>query len=115
MGLAKHLEGPRCVGHHGERAILECTFPLEGGGEVVIMNTHLDAFAHGTDTMEKQIAKVDERISIYEEADTPWLIGGDFNLIPPGMWRRLWPEHQVWYKKTTEIAPLYEKYGAIPA
>src|SRR6056297_11414 len=40
-----------------KRALLEVRIPF-GEHELIIMNTHLSAFAQGTDTMEKQIAAV---------------------------------------------------------
>ena len=99
-----------------KRAILEVKLPIgDSNREFVIFNTHLDAFAHNTDTMKRQVGKVDEILS---DADNQggWIIGGDFNLLPPGhTWDGPRPADSSHRSGQTDIAPLYEKYGAFPS
>ncbi len=42
-----------------KRAMLEATLPVRGGQPLKVINTHLSAFAQGSNTMEKQISQVD--------------------------------------------------------
>lgn len=98
------------------RAILETRLPVAGGGHFYALNTHLDAFAHGTNVMEKQIQKVDAIISDIEKNNQPWAIGGDFNLLPPGLDQSRMPDYlKPYYRPRPETTLLYEKYLAIPS
>lgn len=100
-----------------KRAVLEARLPIAGGGELAVLNTHLDAFAQGSDTMTRQVQQVDAILSQLTQAGLPWLIGGDFNLLPPtpDAYQRLIPSHQSYYNPETEIIPLYERYQAVPS
>lgn len=95
-----------------KRAVLSTEFPLENGGKFVAMNTHLDAFSQGMDTMEKQVNEVGQLISnlLY-----PWIIGGDFNLLPPGQFSSLAKDQQNLYNTESEIAPLTKRYASVPS
>jgi endonuclease/exonuclease/phosphatase family metal-dependent hydrolase len=99
-----------------KRAILEAHLPIVGGGDFVALDTHLDAFAQGTDTMERQVEEVDARLASLTRAGRPWVIGGDFNLLPSEQARSaLLPSHQYFYNPQTEITPLYRHYQAVPS
>jgi endonuclease/exonuclease/phosphatase family metal-dependent hydrolase len=98
-----------------KRAVLEVRLPVEGAKDLVVLNTHLDAFAQGSDTMERQVDKVRSIVSELADEGVPWLIGGDFNLLPPGKARSLLSERQKkHYREKSEIKPLFDKYQAVP-
>jgi len=99
-----------------ERAILEARLPVAGSRDFVALDTHLDAFAQGSDTMERQVGKVDALLASRTGAGLPWAIGGDFNLLlSEQAYRKLAPSHQSFYNPHTEIAPLYARYQAVPS
>jgi endonuclease/exonuclease/phosphatase family metal-dependent hydrolase len=99
-----------------KRAVLEARLPLEQGGEFVALNTHLDAFAQGSNTMEKQVNEVKSLLRSLTQSGQPWVIGGDFNLLPnPEAYRRLPPRQQYYFNSRTEITPLFESYQAVPS
>lgn len=99
-----------------KRAILEAHLPVAGGGEFVALDTHLDAFAQGSDTMNRQVAAVDTLLASLTRAGQPWAIGGDFNLLPSEQaYLRLPASHQSFYNPRSEIAPLYAHYQAAPS
>ena len=84
-------------------------------GKLTLLNTHLDAWEQGTGIMQQQISKVDEVIKELEKQHATWLIGGDFNLLPPN--------HQVEtlrklgrsnYDKVSAIKVLFDQYAVIP-
>lgn len=98
------------------RAILETRLPVDGGPELVLLNTHLDAFAQGTDTMQQQVAETRNLLDGLSAADQPWIIGGDFNLLPPGgQYGRLGPAQQAYYAPDSELAVLTDRYDAVPS
>ncbi len=98
------------------RCMLEAVFSLNNGKKLHAVNTHLSAFAQGSNTMEIQISQVDELLSSLEAENIPAYIGGDFNLIPPGKTYRLLDEKGKKYfnPNGSEIEPLIEKYRMIP-
>jgi endonuclease/exonuclease/phosphatase (EEP) superfamily protein YafD len=46
-----------------------------------MMNTLLDSFGRGHTTQLEQLRAVAQRLDRLEGAGTPWIIGGDFNLL----------------------------------
>jgi len=99
-----------------KRAILEAYLPIDRGNDLVALNTHLDAFAQGNDTMAKQVGEVDALLASVTNAGSPWAIGGDFNLLPSeAAYQRLTADHQSFYNPQTEIALLYAHRQAVPS
>lgn len=99
-----------------KRAILESHIALENNKELVVLTTHLDAFAQGNDTMEKQVAKTASILDSLDNAKLAWLISGDFNLLAPGRQYNDLPAGQQRYFKTeSELAPFFTKYQAFPS
>lgn len=103
-----------------KRAILETVFPVvdNAGNDakpLYTYNTHLDAFAQGTNTMQLQIEETIEILNERESAGNPWFISGDFNLLPPGKsFDRLPEQERVYFQPVSELTKLYELYPAIP-
>ena len=98
------------------RAILEVRIPVAGGAELVALNTHLDAFAQGTDTMQQQVALAKGLLDDLSRAGNPWVIGGDFNLLPPGpQYENLPPDQRVYYAANSELAVLTDAYPSVPS
>ncbi len=62
-----------------KRALQWVSLPVEGGEPIRIGNTHLSAFSHGDGTLGHQAGI----LSGWMNADESWLLGGDFNLLPP--------------------------------
>ncbi len=100
-----------------KRGILEARLPYEGQKKsyFYVMNTHLSAFAQGTDNMKQQVSKILDIVSGLEIQKARWIIGGDFNLLPVSTQREgLGPIHREVYQEITELRPLVEKYQMIP-
>ncbi|HZC35556.1 MAG TPA: endonuclease/exonuclease/phosphatase family protein, partial [Chthoniobacterales bacterium] len=97
-----------------KRAILKVEIPLAGSRCFVVLNTHLEAFSRGTDIMERQVAKVLAELKSLDRQKLPWIIGGDFNLLPPGQYARLAPEARGKHTEPSAITPLFERYQGIP-
>ncbi|MFH1321335.1 MAG: endonuclease/exonuclease/phosphatase family protein [Bacteroidota bacterium] len=113
-----------------KRAVLEVRLPVENAKDLVVLNTHFDAFVPDTVTMEGQVKKVNSILEEITQNGNPWIIGGDYNLVPPGRsYSKLKEEYLSampsehtgdWYgrrfiKRETEIVILYEKYQAVPS
>ena len=89
--------------------------PVHGGKDFVVLCTHLDAFAQGTDTMGRQVSEVKAILDGLAQEQLPWVIGGDFNLLPPGRaYASLPARQQVYFHEATEIAPLFDAFQAVP-
>jgi endonuclease/exonuclease/phosphatase family metal-dependent hydrolase len=97
-----------------KRAILEVELPLANGDFLTVLNTHLEAFPKNTQVMERQIQKVLERLHWSGRRNRPWILGGDFNLLPPGQSARLSPEHRANHREPSEIGSIYERYPGVP-
>ncbi len=68
-----------------KRAILETTIPIGVGANrpsLILGNTHLSAFSGGDGTLDKQITQIEAWIESIPEGQ-PWILAGDFNLLPP--------------------------------
>ncbi len=98
-----------------KRAILEARIARQGGGEIAMLDTHLDAVSQGSNTMEMQIREVLRILDSLTDKKIPWIIGGDFNLLPVRKeYDRLPPAQKAYFNPESEIKPLIGKYRSIP-
>jgi endonuclease/exonuclease/phosphatase family metal-dependent hydrolase len=100
-----------------KRAILEAGLPIAGSErELAVLDTHLDAFAQGSDTMQRQVDMVTRLLDQMSASGQHWLIGGDFNLLPPGAaaYERLKEHEQAAYLPETELRALFERHQVVP-
>jgi endonuclease/exonuclease/phosphatase family metal-dependent hydrolase len=97
-----------------KRALLDVRLPIKGATELAVLNTHLSAFAKGTGTLDKQITKINQRLTSLNQAKKPWLLGGDFNLLPPNSYPLLATGQQAYYEASSAITTLYQQHLAIP-
>ena len=95
-------------------ALLVTTLPLSDGGQLTVLNTHLDRASQPDDTLQKQVAAVTKVLDKYESHGLPWLIGGDFNLLPLGQYQRLPAEQRTPYSVDSALHLLWDKYPMIP-
>jgi endonuclease/exonuclease/phosphatase family metal-dependent hydrolase len=97
-----------------KRAVLQVEVPFVGGGRFVILNTHLEAFGRGTNIMERQVGKVLAGLESLDREDLPWIIGGDFNLLPPGQRVLLTANERGSHTDPSAIISVFERYRGIP-
>jgi len=98
-----------------KRAMLDARLAINGGSELAVLTTHLSAFAKGSDTLQQQVQQIDQHLQSLEQAQIPWLIGGDFNLLPPDAYRLLAESQREPHEIESAIKILYENYRAIPS
>lgn len=100
-----------------KRAILEAHLPIAQGGEFIVMTTHLDFVPLGTDTKEVQVQQVDQLLASLTDSGVPWVIGGDFNLLPfdDAAYQRLPSAQRSSDNPHSEIKLLYDHYQAAPS
>jgi endonuclease/exonuclease/phosphatase family metal-dependent hydrolase len=99
-----------------KRAVLQVQVAVEDGTSVAVMSTHLDAFAQGTDTMQRQVNQVAALLDALDREGIPWVIGGDFNLLPPGdAYSRLAAEERAYFEPDTELSTLTDRFQSVPA
>ena len=97
-----------------KRAILEVDVPSRDGSVLTMLNTHLDAFPKGTDIMERQVSKLHRFLTHLDQQNRPWIIGGDFNLLPPGQRARLPVGTRARYSEPSAITQIYRSYQGVP-
>jgi endonuclease/exonuclease/phosphatase family metal-dependent hydrolase len=98
-----------------KNALLVTHLPLGNGGQIAVFNTHLDRATTALDeTLQSQVTAVAKALDKYESRGTPWLIGGDFNLLPLGQYRRLPAEQRTPYSADSALHVLWDKYPMIP-
>ena len=97
-----------------KRAYLEAHLPLEAGTDLKVLTTHLEVASEGAEIKKAEVAQLMDHLSQLESSDQPWLLGGDFNLLPPGQWEQLAPEQQDGFRQDSELRPLVETYAALP-
>jgi endonuclease/exonuclease/phosphatase family metal-dependent hydrolase len=99
-----------------KRAIQEVAFPVEGGEDFIVFNTHFSAFAQGSNTMQKQVAKAKQLLDNAQAKGNYWIFGGDLNLLPPGKsFEKLSATHQGLYQEKSEIEVLFKDYPVFPS
>jgi endonuclease/exonuclease/phosphatase family metal-dependent hydrolase len=95
-------------------ALLAVKLPLSDGGQLTVFNTHLQRASQADGNVQAQVAAVAKVLDKYESQGLPWLIGGDFNLLPLGQYRRLPVERRTPYSAGSELHLLWDKYPMIP-
>jgi len=99
----------------GQKLILQALMPVDDGSQVAVMSTHLDAFTIGSDVMIRQLGKLREHITGLEAQNIPWVLGGDFNLLPPGQYKKLIESHRTYYNPDNELTSFYQEYQIVPS
>lgn len=94
-----------------KRAILEARLPVDRNKDFVALNTHLDAFAQGSNTMEEQVKKVHKILTRLTQEKVFWVIGGDFNLLPANFdINNIHPAQRSYYNPKSEISILFDSF-----
>ena len=96
-------------------ALLVSYLPLNDGGQLIAINTQLDAPSHNNSAVQRQVQATAAVLDKFESQGTPWLIGGDFNLLPIGQFLRLPIPLRQHYSPDSELHFLWEKYPMIPS
>ena len=97
------------------RAIQEVSLPISGGNELTLMNTHFDAFAQGSNTMQQQVSYLQQLLSGKNANGESWIIGGDFNLLPPGQYENMDATARNYYQPDSEFSRIYAQFNVIPS
>lgn len=97
------------------RALLELELPVEGGGQLRVFDVHLSAFSRGDGTLGRQVAEVARRLEGCDQEGVSFVLGGDFNALPPGDDPYRLPDPEL-YADGWPIAPLFERWtSGVPA
>ena len=97
-----------------KNALLVSYLPLTDGGQMAILNTHLERPKQADETLPNQVTAIAKVLDTFEARGTPWLIGGDFNLLPLGQYQRLAPEQRAPYNADSALHLLWDKYPMVP-
>lgn len=101
---------------HPQQVLLGAYLPIaDGAGHLAVLNTRLQPYKPRNDAQARQLQAVAERVDRLESLGTPWLLGGDFNLLPLGQYRRLEPAEQPAYSPADDLHLLWDRYPMIPS
>jgi endonuclease/exonuclease/phosphatase family metal-dependent hydrolase len=98
-----------------QRVLLAAYLPMAGGQNLAVLNTRLEPYHHGSQAQAQQLHAVAARVDRLEGLGAPWLLGGDFNLLPLGQYARLEPSEQRRYSPEDDLHLLWERYPIIPS
>ena len=99
-----------------KRAVLETAFFVEQTPSFSVFNTHFDAFAQGSDTMERQVEKTKNLLFDTTKKGNSWIIGGDFNLLATkSAYEKLKDSQKYLYKPESELKIFFEKFNSMPS
>lgn len=100
-----------------KRAVQELILPIANGNNLHVLHTHLSAFAQGSDTMVRQVAKLLTLTERLDQQNNAWLLAGDLNLLASkSAFNHLAPQHQAYYNSLgSELTPMLAKYPSIPS
>ncbi|MFK3796756.1 endonuclease/exonuclease/phosphatase family protein [Pseudomonas sp. NPDC088444] len=121
MDKAERLQLPSPKGNligrqfEPKHALLVSYLPLHDGGQLAVVNTHLGDARPGDNTLQRQMAATSAQLDAFEKAETLWISGGDFNVLPSGQYQRLPAEQQERYAPDSAMHALWDKYPMIPS
>ena len=96
------------------RALLTVDAPIEGGGTLRLLNTHLSAFSKGDGTLGKQMAQLDAAATTAEQAGLPWVLAGDLNALAPGDDPQRLGADAAWYAEAnTPVGLLFGRHHSV--
>lgn len=101
-----------------QRAILESWMATTSGRPVALLNTHFDAWGEGSGLMRRQVAATRKLLEELDGRDIPWILGGDFNLLPDDgnrQWRTLNKIFGPGYDEKPPLTALSSRYRGIPS
>lgn len=100
---------------HPKRALLESVIPSSAHTELHLLNTHLEAYAQGSNLMKEQINKVYTILESLTTKHKLWILTGDFNLLMPGKsYFDLSPSQRSLYQKESELKILVDHFNVLP-
>jgi endonuclease/exonuclease/phosphatase family metal-dependent hydrolase len=91
-------------------ALLVSYLPLRDGGKLAVINIQLTS----GEQAQPQVQATQQLLDKLESRGTPWLIGGDFNLLALGQYQRLPAELRNGYNADSALHALWDKYPMIP-
>lgn len=101
-----------------QRALLESWMATASGTPVALLNTHFDAWGEGSGLMQRQVAATQAVLDSLDSRQIPWILGGDFNLLPDDgnrQWQRLSETFGPGYDAETALSVLSARYQGIPS
>jgi endonuclease/exonuclease/phosphatase family metal-dependent hydrolase len=98
-----------------KRALLQAQIATKDNSPFYVLNTHLEAFSQGSDLLKNQVEKISTHLKSLTRLKIPWILGGDFNLLMPGLnFEQISPLQQTLYQKDSELKILLKDFKSIP-
>ena len=99
-----------------ERKLLEVSIALRGGGEMLVASTHLEAHDVDGRVRKQQVAFIFNRLEELSRSNVPFVVGGDFNLLPDRVFHLLPHNLKQATLKGASMGRFYRDYrfGVVP-
>lgn len=90
-----------------KHAALEVRMPVVNGESLAVLTTDLDLLNSQTDSIIERVDRIEHLLSGLDSANVPWVLGGDFSLLPSSVqYDDLSREQQTLYSSETELEEL---------
>ncbi|MBO3275190.1 endonuclease/exonuclease/phosphatase family protein [Pseudomonas sp. Milli4] len=97
-------------------ALLHTQLAIRGGKTLNVLNTRLQRpRSKANDHPQQQISVLEKHLERLQAAHTPWLLGGDFGLLPLGQYPYLPEVLRRPYRANSELNLLAARYPMIPS
>ena len=106
---------PHIFGSVGRKQATLSRLPIDGGGELAVLNARFDRPQANDDTLERQVETTRTLLDELQARRTPWLLGGDLNLLPPGQYPYLLAPLRAPYREDSELAVLSGRFPMVPS
>ncbi len=123
LDKVKRYQLPRAEGNpfyqrfYFQRAIMEARINDNDNRAIAILNTHFDAWTGGSDLSKRQVEATLNLLNRLEAQNTPWILGGDFNILPPDngiQYSRLSIAERTRYNPNSELAAVFQRFHSVP-
>ena len=91
------------------RILIETDLLMDNRQKLTLLNTHLDAHDRDGSLRLSQAKVVHDRIRELREKQTPFILAGDFNLIPPGSRKYLPANQQERFSELMNMGVFYDE------
>jgi endonuclease/exonuclease/phosphatase family metal-dependent hydrolase len=79
-----------------DRCFIETRIPIEGGGELVLLNIHLSAYDKGGHIRRQQLSYLKDYLEGEHNKGNHIIVGGDYNHQVPGTDPNMFPTTEEW-------------------
>ncbi|SDH68862.1 endonuclease/exonuclease/phosphatase family protein [Pseudomonas panipatensis] len=115
LALPRPSQVPLLQAFAPQPALLSVRLAGHGGQALNVLNTWLSRSDGHSDTAQRQVSALLAHLQDLQAGQAPWLLGGDFGLLPLGQYPYLPEPMRAAYRPNSELNLLAARYPVIPA